>query len=186
RRWLEQGRLEGLRIDHVDGLQNPEQYLQRLRELAPRNWIVVEKILQSGESLASNWPVAGTTGYDFLNRVGGLFVDPTGEKPLTDFYAEFTGQPIDYPAIIREKKRLALRQLLAAEVNRLTAILLEISARYWQYRDFTSYELQQAIVDLVVCFPVYRTYVQGETGQVSADDVAYINGAAALARQQGD
>ena len=78
RRWLEQGRLDGLRVDHVDGLRDPEQYLQRLRRLAPHTWLVAEKILEPGESLPAAWPVAGTTGYDFLSRVGALFVDPAG------------------------------------------------------------------------------------------------------------
>ena len=91
--WYQRGWLDGLRIDHPDGLYDPAAYLQRLRQAAPGAWITVEKILEPGEDLPVHWPVAGTTGYDFLNRVTGLFIDPAGERPVTDFYASFTGEP---------------------------------------------------------------------------------------------
>jgi len=180
--WLEQGSLDGLRIDHVDGLRDPDQYLRRLRRLAPQSWLVVEKILEPGEFLPSSWPVAGTTGYDFLNRVGGLFVDPAGEKPLTDIYIEFTGRAAEYDDIVLEKKRLALRQLLAAEINRLVALLLQISAQHWRYRDFTGRELRQAVIELASAFPIYRTYVQAEAGTISESDSARIREAVAHGR----
>jgi (1->4)-alpha-D-glucan 1-alpha-D-glucosylmutase len=80
---IEVGKLDGLRVDHIDGLRAPGRYLDRLRTLAPHAHIVVEKILESGEELPPSWPVGGTTGYDFLNRVGGLFVDARAEAPLT-------------------------------------------------------------------------------------------------------
>ena len=89
-RWLEDGVLDGVRIDHIDGLRDPDLYLRTLRERAPAAKIWVEKILERGERLPARWPVAGTTGYDFLNIAGGLFVDPAAEGLLTDFYAEFT------------------------------------------------------------------------------------------------
>jgi (1->4)-alpha-D-glucan 1-alpha-D-glucosylmutase len=103
RRWLAEGLIDGVRVDHIDGLREPRQYLERLRQVSPAAWIVVEKILQSGEHLP-DWPVAGTTGYDFLNRAGGLLIDPAGEVPLTNYYAEFTGDSIDFAALSREKK----------------------------------------------------------------------------------
>jgi (1->4)-alpha-D-glucan 1-alpha-D-glucosylmutase len=83
-RWLREGVLDGVRIDHPDGLRDPEAYCQRLHRAAPQSWIVVEKILEPGEGLRDSWPVAGTTGYDFLNRVGGLFVDPDNRR-LVDY-----------------------------------------------------------------------------------------------------
>jgi (1->4)-alpha-D-glucan 1-alpha-D-glucosylmutase len=143
-RWLDQGVLDGLRIDHVDGLRDPEGYLRRLREASSEAWIVVEKILMRGESLPA-WPVAGTTGYEFLNLVGGLFVDPDGENPLTQFYGEFTGEPTDYASLIRQKQDFVLRELLASEINRLTAIFVEICERHRQHRDYTRHELQEAL-----------------------------------------
>jgi (1->4)-alpha-D-glucan 1-alpha-D-glucosylmutase len=82
-RWVKEACLDGLRIDHIDGLRNPREYLQRLATAAPELWIIVEKILEPGEALPRDWPVAGTTGYDFLNQAGGLFVDPEGEQALT-------------------------------------------------------------------------------------------------------
>jgi (1->4)-alpha-D-glucan 1-alpha-D-glucosylmutase len=106
-RWLGKGVLDGVRIDHPDGLWDPEAYCQRLRRAAPQAWIVVEKILEPGERLRESWPVAGTTGYDFLNRAGGLFVDPAGEQPLTELYAEFTRESVDYPTLVRAKKHIA-------------------------------------------------------------------------------
>jgi (1->4)-alpha-D-glucan 1-alpha-D-glucosylmutase len=183
RQWLEQGFLDGLRVDHVDGLRDPEQYLRRLRRIAPHGWLLVEKILEPGETLPPGWPVAGTTGYDFLNRVAELFVAPEGAKPLADLYTEFTGRSADYPAIVREKKRLALRQLLAAEINRLVALLVQISARHWRYRDSTAREFRQAVVELASAFPIYRTYVQAEVGRISESDGARIREALQLARK---
>lgn len=159
--WLREGILDGVRIDHPDGLRDPEQYFHRLREAAPEAWIVVEKILHPGEKLAATWPVAGTTGYDFLNRLGGLFIDPAGEKPLTDFYAEFTGEQTDYHAIAREKKHQVLHELLASDVNRLTDLLVRICERHRRYRDYTRWEINEAIREYIACFPVYRTYVRG-------------------------
>ncbi len=93
--WHRRGLLDGLRIDHPDGLREPQAYLERLSQSAPGAWMVVEKILMTEEQLPQKWPVAGTTGYDFLGRVNALLVDPEGERPLTEFYGEFTGEPVD-------------------------------------------------------------------------------------------
>jgi (1->4)-alpha-D-glucan 1-alpha-D-glucosylmutase len=108
--WIGEGIIEGLRIDHPDGLRDPQAYLERLREAAPHAWIVVEKIVEPGERLPDSWPAAGTTGYDFLNRVNGLFIDPSAEMPLTEFYAEFTGQSTDYTRVVHDKKLHVLRE----------------------------------------------------------------------------
>jgi len=183
RQWLERGWLDGLRVDHPDGLRDPEQFLQRLREIAPKAWIVVEKILAPDEFLPTSWPVAGTTGYDFLNQIGGLFVDPTGENPLTDLYFLFGGSTMGYPALARDKKRLVLRTLLAAEVDRLTSLLLRIAASGCHYSDFTHAELCGGLIELIACFPVYRSYARPQIGTVSESDAAYINKAADEARR---
>ena len=160
------------------------EYLLRLRAAAPRAWIVVEKILEPGERLPDSWPIAGTTGYDFVNRVTGLFVDPDGEPPLTEFYTRFTGAQSDYAALVLEKNRLVLRELLGAEVNRLLGLLLRIAARHWRVRDFSPEELRAGLTELVACLSVYRTYARPETGYMSAADVARVNEALVLARGQ--
>jgi (1->4)-alpha-D-glucan 1-alpha-D-glucosylmutase len=113
KKWIGGGWLDGLRVDHPDGLRDPETYLRHLRDLAPDLWIGVEKILQPEESLPSAWPVQGTTGYEFLNHVNGVFIDRNSEKALTDFYAEFTGEPADAGRMVRDKKRLVLQRFLS-------------------------------------------------------------------------
>jgi (1->4)-alpha-D-glucan 1-alpha-D-glucosylmutase len=179
---VRQGRIDGLRIDHPDGLRDPKQYFERLRKAAPEAWIVVEKILEPGELLPADWPVDGTTGYDFLNRVGGLFVDPAGEGPLTNLYIEVTGQSADWPALVREKKLFVLRELLASDVNRLAEVFLQVCERHRRYRDFTRFELRQALSEVAACFPVYRTYVQPAAVAVAETDARFIQEAIEAAR----
>jgi (1->4)-alpha-D-glucan 1-alpha-D-glucosylmutase len=181
--WYQRGWVDGLRIDHPDGLRDPEQYLQRLRHAAPGAWIIVEKILEPGEELPANWPVAGTTGYDFLNRVTGLFVDSAGKKLMTDFYAAFTGEPADYHAIVREKKRQALQQLLPAEIGQLLRLLQPLAANEAQLAKFTETDLRESLVELMADFPVYRTYVQTEARRVSEKDIRHVESAAVTARR---
>ena len=173
--WLRDGTLDGVRIDHPDGLRDPEQYLKRLRKAAPEAWIVVEKILHPGERLSSTWPVAGTTGYDFLNLLNGLFIDPSGEKPLTDFYAAFTGEQTDYPAIAREKKHQVLHELLASDVNRLTELLVGICERHRRHRDYTRWEINEAIREMIACFPVYRSYMSNRDERPGKEDLQRID-----------
>ena len=176
-RWLRDGTLDGVRVDHVDGLRDPRGYLERIRTAAPDAWIVVEKILEPNERLRASWPVAGTTGYDFLNRAGGLFVDPAGEAPLTEFYAKFTGETIDFAALAREKKREVLRSTLGSDINRLTAMLLEICEYHRSHRDHTRHEIHEVLIETIACFRVYRTYVSTADDSVSTDDVNEINAA---------
>ena len=183
--WVRRGVLDGLRIDHPDGLRDPEQYFERLRAAAPDAWVVVEKILEPGERLPGSWPVDGTTGYDFLNLVGGLFVDPGGEKPLTDLYAELTGVSswcADYPELVWQKKHLVLEELLAAEVNRVAEVFLQVCERHRRYRDFMRNELRAAVREVAACFPVYRSYVRPEAGKVTAEDEEHVTLAVEAAR----
>lgn len=189
--WHQRGYLDGLRVDHPDGLRDPKQYLERLHRAAPETWVIVEKILEPGETLPRDWPVAGTTGYDFLNRVGGLFVDPAGEKPLTDFYAEFTGEKTDYQEVVRDKKRLCLRKLLVAEVDRLTRLLQAISSH--RHPAFETADLREVLIELIAAFPVYRTYVQadlppgvssGSAPRIGAEDLSHVEQAAAVAGRE--
>jgi (1->4)-alpha-D-glucan 1-alpha-D-glucosylmutase len=177
--WVNEGRIDGLRIDHPDGLRDPTSYLERLRADAPRTWIVVEKILESGETLAPEWPVAGTTGYDFLNLVNGLFVDPWSERLLTDFYGEFTGLSTDYREIAQEKKLLVLELLFGSELSRLEELLEDSRRQCPGYGSFRREDDRRALAKVIACFPVYRTYIRPDTGGVSARDRAVVREAMA-------
>ncbi len=143
---------------------------------------MVEKILEPGELLRESWPVQGTTGYDFLNLAGGLFVDPMGKEPLTDLYTELAGESPAWEDLVREKKLLVLSELLASDVNRLAEVFLQVCESHRRFRDYTRFELRQAIREVVACFPVYRTYVRAEAGQVSAADERYVEEAIEAAR----
>jgi len=180
--FLRQGVLDGVRIDHPDGLRDPEGYFQRLRKAAPGAWIVVEKILQPGEQLPSTWPVEGTTGYDFLNTAGRLLIDPAGEKGFSDFYAEFTGYEVDYQLLEREKKHQVIHELLASDVNRLTELMIKVCENNRRYRDYTRYEVNEAIREVMACFPVYRSYVRAEAGVVREQDRSVIEKAVSASR----
>lgn len=182
RRWLENGWIDGLRVDHPDGLRNPGEYLERLRAMAPNAWIVVEKILGPGESLPSSWPVQGTTGYDFLNQVNALFIDLAAEQAFSNLYASFTGEPTDYSALLLEKKREVLKNLFVAEMNRLTGLLARVAAQRAAGKRFPRARLQEALADVVARFPVYRSYrTPGHTA--SASDVEVIKSAVHLASE---
>ena len=176
--WLAEGVLDGVRIDHPDGLRRPGEYLERLRSRAPGAWIVVEKVLAPGEELPGGWPVQGTTGYDFMRDVTGLMVDPAGEEPLTRLYAEVTGETRSWGEIALEKKRLVLGKVLGSDLERLTHLLVSVCEGRRRYRDYTRPELRRALAELLVRFPVYRTYVSDE-GPAEACDRAVIERATA-------
>ncbi|MGH9225301.1 MAG: malto-oligosyltrehalose synthase [Acidimicrobiales bacterium] len=167
------GKVDGLRIDHPDGLRDPAGYLRRL----PAVYVVVEKILEAEEGLPRSWPVGGTTGYDFLNRVNGLFVDPAGEEAFTSSYGEFTGEETDFGTVAYEARLQVMREALAADLDRLTALASAVCERHRCYRDYTRRELREALRELAAHFPVYRTYVvPGE--EPSAEDGAAFAAAA--------
>ena len=173
--WIRSGDLDGLRVDHPDGLRDPEGYFDRLHKAAPDTWVVAEKILEPGEQLRHSWMIAGTTGYDFLNVLGRLFVDPSGEEPLTRICAEFTGETGSWEAVAAESKQRVLHDILGSDLNRLTATFVDICERHRDNRDFTRHDIHDALRDLVAAFPVYRTYVRAEQGQCSAEDERYID-----------
>jgi (1->4)-alpha-D-glucan 1-alpha-D-glucosylmutase len=183
-RWVSDGVLEGLRVDHPDGLRDPEGYFERLHNAAPRAWIVAEKILEPSEDLRRSWMVSGTTGYDFLNIVSGLFIDPRGKEPLTGFYREFTGVSESWQEVALKSKELVLRDILGSDLNRLAAMFVEICERHRDNRDFTRHDIHQALRDVVCCFPVYRTYARAEQGQCSETDERYLDQALSLAKSR--
>ncbi len=182
--WVLNGTVEGLRIDHVDGLADPKAYLHRLRIMAPRSWIVVEKILESRETLPSSWPISGTTGYDFLNLVGGLFVDPSSEDSLTRFYQEFTKDERTLEEHAVSAKRQVLRELLGSELNRLTEAFVKVCERRLRYRDYSRDELREVLEEAVVRFPVYRTYARPSV-KPTAQDEEFLGEALDLVRTEG-
>jgi len=180
-KWVAEGRLTGLRVDHPDGLRDPLQYFERLRTACPDIWIVAEKILLGSERLREAWPIEGTTGYDFMNIVGRLFFDPEGAQPLTDFYREFTGESADYAALIRARKQFAMRDTLGSEINNLTARLLDICESDRRHRDYTRHEVHEVIRATMACLPVYRTYVR-EPHEVAPEDACQISAAIEAAK----
>ncbi|MEY6432199.1 malto-oligosyltrehalose synthase [Thioalkalicoccus limnaeus] len=182
-RWVQEGSVQGLRVDHPDGLRDPGQYFRRLREACPNAWILAEKILEPGERLRDDWPIAGTTGYDFLNRVQGLFVDPSGESPLTELYEEITGHAADFAGTVDLGKRQVLRELLGSEVQRLTSLFITICERHRRHRDYTREQLHEALLEVATCFPVYRTYVT-QGADPTETDIRSVQAAIDRARAQ--
>ncbi len=174
-RWLREGVLDGIRIDHPDGLRDPKQYFDKLREETPDGWIVAEKILEPGEKFRIEWPIDGTTGYDFLNQVAGLFVDARNEDRFNKIYSQFTHESTEYSAVCRDKKHRVLRDLLGSDVNRLTNLLTEVCESHRDQRDYTRHDVIRAIREVIACFPVYRTYVVPERNEITEDDVRYTN-----------
>ncbi len=169
-----EGRVDGLRVDHVDGLRDPEAYLRRLAEASGGAYVVVEKILERSEELPETWPVAGTSGYDFLNRVNNLFVDTTNEAAMTACYHRFSELDDSYDEVAHSAKLQIMRQELASELERLTRLLAEVCEAHRRQRDHTRRELRDALRELTAAFPVYRTYVQpGRT--ISDRDRAHVN-----------
>ncbi|MDR0360978.1 MAG: malto-oligosyltrehalose synthase [bacterium] len=180
--WLREGRIDGLRIDHVDGLRDPEDYLHRLRDAAPNAPVWVEKILEHGEQLPSGWPVAGTTGYDAGALLTRLFVDPAGEAPLTRLWQGFTGETDSWEVVSRIARLDVLRQLLGSDLNRLAGAFVAVLEGTRRLRDFTRQEATDALREVLACLGRYRTYVRPEHGQVSEQDRRVVRAAVDTAR----
>ncbi|CAE6694063.1 malto-oligosyltrehalose synthase [Paraburkholderia aspalathi] len=185
-RLYQEGVVDGLRIDHVDGLAEPREYCQRLRQrltelrdTAP--YVVVEKILGRGEPLRDDWPVDGTTGYDFMNDVGALLHDPAGAEPLAQTWAELTGRSPRFTDEALAARRKILAENLSAELDRAARALHRIARDSLTTRDFTFTALRRVLAELVVHFPVYRVYPQN--GLRSAADNVYFEQALAGARE---
>ena len=169
-KWLKTGVLDGVRVDHPDGLRDPLEYFRRLRDRAPEAWIVGEKILEPGEWLREDWPIAGTTGYDFLNVVLGTLIRPEGLKRLGEHYALFTGETTAFPVLAHDKKIAVTQEALGSDVNRLASILVDICESHREQRDFTRSEIRRVIREVASCFSVYRTYVVPDRDEITAED----------------
>lgn len=183
---IEGGILDGLRIDHIDGLYDPKGYCLRLREAAPRPITVhVEKILGPDEALRADWKTDGTTGYEVTNLLTGLLVDPAAEPALTAFWRRFTGDRRSYPRIVREAKLTILDNELASEVESLAALALTIAASNPMTRDFTRHGLHRALREVLASLGVYRTYVD-EEGATEEDRTRIREAVAAAREANGD
>src|SRR3984957_1292052 len=181
--WLKRGVLDGVRVDHPDGLRDPLEYMRRLRKHAPDAWVVGEKILEPGEFLPESWPIQGTTGYDFLNFAAGVLVAPGGIAELTSIYGEFTGQPTDFRAVAHEKKVSVSQEALGSDVNRLTSLFVEICEANRDRRDYTTAEVRRAVREVAACFSVYRSYVVPEREEITEEDRNYIMQAVECAKE---
>ncbi len=180
--WLRDGVLDGVRIDHPDGLRDPLEYFERLRAAAPSAWIIGEKILAHGELLRSEWPIDGTSGYDFLNMMLGVLVDADGLKQLTEVYAEFTDAPTHFPTIAHDKKVVVASGTLGSDVNRLASIFVDLCENRRNQRDYTRAEIRRCIRELAACFAVYRTYVAPQRSEVCDEDRRTISAAVRCAK----
>ncbi len=170
-RLLREERVTGVRIDHPDGLFDPARYFDMLQDLAAAAWktpasaratplyVVAEKILSGRERLSSAWRVHGTTGYNFLNQVNGLFVNTSNTRRMRRVYAKVTGLTESFDDLLYRTKRLIMDTSMASELNVLADMLNRISESNRKSRDFTLNSLRDAIVEVVACFPAYRTYV---------------------------
>jgi (1->4)-alpha-D-glucan 1-alpha-D-glucosylmutase len=192
---VRQGAVTGLRIDHPDGLYLPNEYFEKLQQRAaeatgitlPANgraiYLVVEKILSGNEQLGADWPVHGTTGYDFMNDAVGVLVDTSAERAITGTFEKFIGHSLHFGHLVYAKKRLVMRLSLANDVNVLGAMFDRLSEENRWYRDYTLDVLTLAVREVIACFPVYRTYITPE-GNVSDADRAVIQRAVAAAKRR--
>jgi (1->4)-alpha-D-glucan 1-alpha-D-glucosylmutase len=187
-----QGKVDGLRVDHPDGLYDPAQYFERLHrnmmeakrsenDSDPQShYTIIEKILTGAERLPLQWPVSGTTGYDFSNLLNGLFVNPSSAKRLGSIYRNFIGDDTDYDEVAYACRKLIIRIALVSELNMLANRLSRIALAKRRTCDFTLNSLRDAITEVVASFPVYRTYVTST--EVSENDARYIGNAIASAK----
>jgi (1->4)-alpha-D-glucan 1-alpha-D-glucosylmutase len=188
---IREGKIRGLRIDHPDGLWDPTTYFERLQtacaetpERAQQSfYVVAEKILTGDETLSPDWPVAGTTGYDFLNRVNALFVNSANRDAMDRIYREFTGEQRDFKSILYSSKRHVLFTSFTSELNTLVGMLKTIAAGPRYGLDLTSAILRDALVEVLVRFPVYRCYIDEQMVEVAAVQREFI-AAAILSTQK--
>jgi (1->4)-alpha-D-glucan 1-alpha-D-glucosylmutase len=176
--WIRSGAITGLRLDHVDGLFDPTQYLADLAGLSSRQapiYTVVEKILSDGEPLPLEWNVHGSTGYSFLNDLNGIYVDSRNGNAFRKLYQRFTRRRQFFPDVVYDSKELIVSTSMASELNVLAHELNRISESDRRYRDFTLDSLQDALREIVACFPAYRTYFRVDG--YSAFDQRTVDGA---------
>lgn len=200
-RLIQEGKIQGLRLDHVDGLLDPRAYLERLQEAAAYRmlgrpvqdspdyraalnqplYVLVEKILAHHEELRRNWQASGTTGYDHMSILGEILTDPAGEEPLTELYEDFVGSPRDFSRLVLHAKYRTMQDTLASELNVLANRLSRLAKSNRRTRDLSRLALRTALMDIVARFPVYRSYADHEG--VTEQDRRDIEWAVARARK---
>ncbi|MBD0370113.1 MAG: malto-oligosyltrehalose synthase [Pyrinomonadaceae bacterium] len=197
-RLMKKGCITGLRIDHVDGLLDPEKYLRDLqracaaasgqmqsaREKEKPFYVVVEKILGHDELLRTDWPIYGTTGYEFMNLLNGVFVDTANGQAFHELYRNFTGVSESFGKILYDAKKLILRVAMSSELHVLARRLDRISEQHRFSRDFTFNSLHDALSEVIASFPVYRSYIRRTLTSVSADDRLHIKAAIRAAKRR--
>jgi (1->4)-alpha-D-glucan 1-alpha-D-glucosylmutase len=201
-RLIAEGKIQGVRLDHIDGMYDPRGYCQRLLSRAadaiaearggerpaidPRTgapiYLLVEKILARHENLREDLPVAGTTGYEFMNLVGGLFVDPAAARSLGTTYHRFIDQEPEFDRILLAAKEQTLRYSLNSELHVLGHEFHRLAQQSWATRDFTLTGLREALADIITRFPVYRTYITGDS--VATEDRRDLDWAVGRARKE--
>jgi (1->4)-alpha-D-glucan 1-alpha-D-glucosylmutase len=190
------GLVDGLRVDHPDGLYDPQKYLTQLHGHQPKSgstsgiteprpiYVIVEKILTGDEELRSDWPIHGTTGYEFSNLVNGLFVDCTAASKMERIYRSFSSRSMEFSDQVYACKKLILKVALAGELNVLANLLSRIALSNRHTCDFTLNSLRSALAEVIASFPVYRTYVTG--CGMSAEDRQYVEQAVAAGRKRSN
>ncbi|GAC1302003.1 MAG: malto-oligosyltrehalose synthase [Steroidobacteraceae bacterium] len=177
---IARGEIDGLRVDHPDGLREPLEYFKRLRALLPQGRIYVEKILENDERLKDDWPIDGTVGYEFLAKVNRLWMDDQRTDVLTATYADFTGHPVNFAALVREKKRAIVESTFSADHEQLAEAALAIARAARQTKDLSPRQLREALARLIVALSIYRTYRTLNT--LHDDDKRILNEAVQSAR----
>jgi (1->4)-alpha-D-glucan 1-alpha-D-glucosylmutase len=180
-------KIDGLRIDHPDGLYNPAEYFNRLQKrvgevtgnsAAVPIYLVVEKITASFEHLPPDWPVHGETGYHFGNVVNRMLVDSATRGRMDRVYSGFIDEHLEWPDVAYECQHLVLRRSLASELNTVTNLLARIAQTERRSRDFTFNNLRQALAEVIACFPVYRTYIAASISESDRRDIEWAVAAA--------
>jgi len=180
---VEKGQVTGLRIDHIDGLWDPGCFLQRLQAAAGgRLYVVVEKILGRDEPLPADWAVDGTTGYDFLNALNGVFIQAEGLRRLEEIYSRQTGNYLPFAELCYASNKQVMETLFRGEVTALGHHLGRLAAQHRQARDIRLSELMHTLVEVTACLPVYRTYIH--SFEVTERDRGYLERTLELARRR--
>ncbi len=169
---IKEEKIDGLRVDHIDGLYDPEEYLKRVRERIDSRYLIVEKILERDEKLPASWPIQGTTGYEFLNFVNGIFCKTSNENKFSRIYTQFTRTASSFDEMVVDKKRLIINTRMAGELERLSLIVEDIAKQDRYGADITLNGIKTALEEILVHFPIYRTYVNGK--KITEDEIDYI------------
>lgn len=174
---IENGWIDGIRIDHIDGLWDPEQYLKDLTEKCKLKgkrttplYCILEKILIGNEKLEPEWPIDGTVGYDILNLLNGVFVSQVNIKAIHEIYRNFTNITANPSELAYRCKKLIMIVSLSSELHMLARSLVHIAEQHRNSRDFTAESLRGALRDIIACFPVYRTYIRASQEKIHEED----------------